>query len=667
MRRGAACISPPGGEAPGSASRVGSGGGFKLGHLAAIFLVISFCLVVAITTLIVVRHERSEMLEHAEHIAGIILEQNLSIHKYFTERLEPRLFAATGDKPPGHFDPVWMSSTYAVREIYKGARGASHGDYYYKEFAVNARSPENEADEVERGFIRGVNGGGPASISMVREIGGVPYFTLLRKGEVMEGSCLVCHGAPDRAPSGLTAIYGSERSFHRRVGEVVSAVSIRVPLGAAYADAAELSRRLSGALIMVFALLLVSFAWFLRRFYLKPIAAVRDKALRIAGDRHHLESPMPEFHGREFRELADAFNVMSGRLLSSFGELSERFNLFMAHLPGIAVIKDASGRYLFVNETWKECTGLYRDEEWFLKSSLDIWPSEIAENLLDHDRKALLEQSGVRSVDPISVDGVTRYMLNERFLLKNTCHEMEYVGVIGVDITERIELEELLRAKQAQLDAAAMEVTLAEERERRRIAGELHDQVGQSLVLARMKISVLSMGLAGEEIRESLHGISELLGRSLQDIRTLTCRLSPPLLGDIGLKGSLEWLASQMLADYGLKVVLSDDGEEKPLDSDMCAALYLAARELLINVAKHAAADLAFVSLERDVEMIITRVEDRGEGFDPEVASRKLPSEGGFGLINIRRRIEHLGGMLWIDSSPGKGTRATISLPVASG
>ena len=128
-----------------------------------------------------------------------------------------------------------MSSTYAIREIDKYYRALESSDYYYKECAINARSPENEADAYEKSFIEEMNtNSGLLNRSVVRLLDGKPYFVVLRRNEVMEEVCLRCHSTPDKAPADLVRYYGPERTFNRKVGEVVSAISIRVPLAFAY-------------------------------------------------------------------------------------------------------------------------------------------------------------------------------------------------------------------------------------------------------------------------------------------------------------------------------------------------------------------------------------------------------------------------------------------------
>jgi signal transduction histidine kinase len=240
----------------------------------------------------------------------------------------------------------------------------------------------------------------------------------------------------------------------------------------------------------------------------------------------------------------------------------------------------------------------------------------------------------------------------------------EHFVVVFDMINDRKIAEEELREKQSQLDAAVMEVAMAEEKERRRIASDLHDQVGQSLILSRIKLAMLSGDPAYEQVRDELDEISGIIGQALQDVRTLTFQISPPLLNDIGLKASLGWLANKMRTDYGLAVNLSGEDELLPIGSEHRSTVYRAVRELLINVAKHADTMEASIHVDRIGDTMSVKVKDGGCGFDISQVGKKLPRDGGFGLIHMRRRIEHLGGRLDLDSTQGAGTVATITMPL---
>ena len=255
---------------------------------------------------------KEQALLEAKDKARILLDRSLATHFYMNRQLKPAVFKIT-DKvtPPGYFEPVWMSSTYAIREIDKLFKKESNLNYYYKECAINARSPQNEADEYEQNFIRALNKDEALEDhSEIRMLDGQLHFVVLRRGEAMEKPCLRCHSTPDRAPAGLVEIYGPERSFGRHEGEVVSAISIRVPLTEAFARANRLSLELSLYLVAVLIMLFLAQFFLSRRLLFAPLMHLVG-FIEAYGQHAHY-GPVPQTGGgKEIIELTDAFNRMA--------------------------------------------------------------------------------------------------------------------------------------------------------------------------------------------------------------------------------------------------------------------------------------------------------------------------------------------------------------------
>jgi signal transduction histidine kinase len=276
--------------------------------------------------LIVNRSMRRQALVEAEEKARLILDRNLAIHTYYSHELKPGLFELTDPiVPDTYFDPTWMSSTYAVREIDHLFRDLSPADYYYKEAAVNARMPGNEADAFERAFIQELNENPDLDLrSEVLELEGEVYFVTLRRGEVLEESCLRCHDTAEEAPEGLVDRYGAESSFGREVGEVISTISIRIPISEAYAQADRISWQLSGALVLLLGGLFGIQALLYRSYLINPLRAIQQKASQITSQEEHLGEMIPMPPGRELTQLIDAFNQMSANLRRNRDELETR-------------------------------------------------------------------------------------------------------------------------------------------------------------------------------------------------------------------------------------------------------------------------------------------------------------------------------------------------------
>jgi PAS domain S-box-containing protein len=232
------------------------------------------------------------------------------------------------------------------------------------------------------------------------------------------------------------------------------------------------------------------------------------------------------------------------------------------------------------------------------------------------------------------------------------------------EIEERRWAEGEILDKQRKLEALGFELSMAEERERARIAGELHDQVGQCLILGKIKANTLASLDLRPDQQSVVEELEQLLDKSIQDIRSLTFQLRPPILATAGLDAAVKWLVEELRENYGLQVDCRDDLQPKPLSYEIRSYLFQAVRELLLNVAKHAGTKQAQVSLQRVGDTVDITVVDDGIGFDPEEALARKGSSGGFGIFNVQQRIEYLGGHFIIEAEPGKGCRVIIVVPL---
>lgn len=220
-----------------------------------------------------------------------------------------------------------------------------------------------------------------------------------------------------------------------------------------------------------------------------------------------------------------------------------------------------------------------------------------------------------------------------------------------------------LQRQTAHLRLLANELTQAEQHERKRLAQTLHDGLQQLLVAARMRLNVARAQISDRRVLELLNQADAHVCDSIQTSRTLAIELSPPVLHDGDLGQALEWLGRRFAEKYRLAVTVEVRHAGEGLPDDVKTFLFQAANELLFNVVKHAQTDRAGVCLEqRDDRQICLRVEDEGKGFDPSIGGEGQPA--GLGVFGIRERLEALGGELLVDSSPGRGTRAELLIPV---
>jgi signal transduction histidine kinase len=240
---------------------------------------------------------------------------------------------------------------------------------------------------------------------------------------------------------------------------------------------------------------------------------------------------------------------------------------------------------------------------------------------------------------------------------------------IEEDITDRKQAEREILRYHERLKALASQLTVTEEKERRRIAVDLHDHVGQSLALARMQIDSAKKSAADDRLAARLDEISENLRKAIHDTRHLIFDLSPPAMHQIGLGAAVsEWLEEQIEKRYGIKTEFFDNIEQryrKTLDDNVRAILFRNVRELLINVVKHAQANQVSVSMEITDGALKTVIQDNGIGFDQSSEIQNVKSEEGFGLFSIKERMADLGGALKIESQPGKGCKAVLTVPLS--
>ena len=236
------------------------------------------------------------------------------------------------------------------------------------------------------------------------------------------------------------------------------------------------------------------------------------------------------------------------------------------------------------------------------------------------------------------------------------------------DTAERLvqkRTHELLHT-QARLRTMAQALTLTEQRERKRMATELHDYLAQLLVLGKMKLSQTHAQIqkTGGPVANVLEEIDQTLDKALDYTRTLIAELSPPVLHQFGLPMALQWLADQM-KKHRLTVDVQLGTSDLSLTENQAILLFHSARELLINAAKHAGTNKAALTLDVAENMLMIAVQDEGKGFKIDGLERHQPGQH-FGLFSIKERMEELGGWLRVESTPGSGTTVTLGLPFTS-
>jgi PAS domain S-box-containing protein len=368
-----------------------------------------------------------------------------------------------------------------------------------------------------------------------------------------------------------------------------------------------------------------------------------------------------------------------------------RLRAFLENSAVAGWLKDEEGRYVFLSKNFQRF-GMGIDE-WVGRTDFDFWPREVAETFRRNDLAVLNSGQNVEVVEEaIYPDGSRSWWLNHKFRLEGA-DGRHYVGGLGVDVTARTNAEELLRHAHDELEErvrertteladanAALQLEIAErkraevarrellarlvfaqEDERRRIAREMHDQLGEQLTGLGLHVRGLQDAVAGApaltERADALERVTQELDRSVDQ---LVWALRPTVLDDLGLRAALENYLQDWSSRTGVSAELHTAGlSVDRLTSEIETTLYRIAQEGLTNVAKHAKATSVAVLLERRSDHISLVIEDNGVGFDSSAAGR---TSQGFGLLGMQERAALIGANLEIESGAGEGTSILVRI-----
>ena len=361
-------------------------------------------------------------------------------------------------------------------------------------------------------------------------------------------------------------------------------------------------------------------------------------------------------------------------------QLEESYRSADEALKGYVPVLDEPGEQMRIDRLRREIEDFRRTLLEVLGTDSREWPSE-ARNLLR--RRIMPKREGVmrisEEVQALNRDAFVQQQVDIASLYRATQRRVwQTVGLalaasVAIALLATLyagRLEQRLERQRARdvenardLQRLSSQLLTAQEEERRSIARELHDEVGQVLTAIKVELAVAqrSFEAAGVKV-DALSDARKITDGALHTVRDLSRLLHPSMLDDLGLPAAIDWYLKGFGRRHGIRMELLQDGVEERLPAEAEAGIYRIVQEALTNVAKHAQATTCRVFLQRLTHTVLVTIEDDGVGFRPEEVSMPGASRG-IGLVGIRERVAQLRGELRLESGPGKGTRLTVEIP----
>ena len=339
-------------------------------------------------------------------------------------------------------------------------------------------------------------------------------------------------------------------------------------------------------------------------------------------------------------------------------------NIIQKAPTGIALL-DKEGWILECNPALQDMLGYDHNELSGVLFVQAIHPNDVA--LYKNKFKELIDgNSDIYRIDSRYIHREFREVWGSlsASVVRDPAGQPQFVIAMVEDITTKQQAEERIVTYQRQLQSLTSELSLIEERERRRLATTLHDHVGQVLTFVGNKIDELHEIVSSHTCDSLIEEIRKLVGQTIKCIRSLIFELSPPVLYDLGLEEAIEWLADHFSQEHGLIIQVDKDEQPKPLKTEGNVILFQAVRELLLNIVKHAKATSVKIKIQRACNDLRIIVEDNGIGFENNLIDHTQHKIKGFGLFSIHERLEYYGGSMIIKSEESKGTRITLLMPM---
>lgn len=369
-------------------------------------------------------------------------------------------------------------------------------------------------------------------------------------------------------------------------------------------------------------------------------------------------------HRLDNRNLLVMFNDVSARMVAEQRFAEERNFVFHAldTLPGVFYVFNAEGRFLRWNRQMEEITG-YDMEEMGRIRSADIVPP---------DRRVSHRETVREILNGMGVEGEAELYCKDgrRIPYYYVARHFEWQGQhcvvgMGVDITDRKEAERRAQTYLEEMQQLSARILETQEEERRSLARELHDELGQGLTAALLGLKDLAHQTDPHALASQIKATSAIMTGLAQEVRALSLNLRPSVLDDLGLAPAVRWYIRERVESAGLKTVLSIEKSLPRLSAIRETACFRVLQSALTNVLRHANAQEVQVGLHHVDGNLVLEIRDNGRGFKLKAARQTALRGKSLGLLGMEERVRLAGGRFAISSIPGRGTQIRVELPVA--
>lgn len=330
-------------------------------------------------------------------------------------------------------------------------------------------------------------------------------------------------------------------------------------------------------------------------------------------------------------------------------------------LPGLFYLFDDKLRYIRWNREKEKISG-YSFGEISGMTPLDFFSEEDRPRVSRHIAEAFEKGSTVLEALFLTKSG-------QKIPYYFTGLRIDYEGKVsmlgmGIDISERVKAERLLRESSERLRQLSAHLQTVREEERMNISREIHDELGQQLTVMKMDLSWLRRKLetGDERVQRKMEDLMQLIDHTVKTVRKISSELRPSLLDDLGLKAALEWHCVEFERRSGISTEFTAPGPDLNVNAGVATAMFRVFQETLTNVARHANASRVEASLRQEGDKLVMRIQDNGVGF----AHRDIENKKTLGILGMQERIAIIQGEYRIRSKPGEGTLVEVKVPTGN-